>query len=192
MDAELNGNGVETVQDDRRERQMIERFGLLSSGEGRMGADAIDEVGNKYELKSATKQGVSTGRDVGIHTLQRYRTRYWIICQGINRRTGFEFQECRFLSPTMMEGWFSSIEERLQRDLDLLGRVLRDMVGLNYSEDEMNRLEYLVRRGYTLNNPKIPWRYVQDHGILIAGDPKKALRRLMSEHPLGQEPTASA
>jgi hypothetical protein len=99
----VNPEDLATVQDDTRERQMRELFGLLPSGQGRMGADAVDEHGNPFELKSATRIGVTTGRDLGIHTLQRYRTRYWIICKGIYRRTGFDIEECRFLSPAMLE-----------------------------------------------------------------------------------------
>ncbi len=33
---------IQTVQDAVRERLMRERFGLLDSGQGRMGADAVD------------------------------------------------------------------------------------------------------------------------------------------------------
>ena len=100
----LEEDAVQTIQDAARETLMRERFGLLESDEGRMGADAVDELGNRYELKSATRTGVTTGRDLGIHTPQRYRTRYWIICRGTNlRRAGFVVDECRFLSPSMLE-----------------------------------------------------------------------------------------
>jgi len=186
----IDDDVVQTIQDAARETLMRERFGLLESSEGRMGADAVDELGNRYELKSATRSGVTTGRDLGMHTLQRYRTRYWIICRGTNlRRAGFVVEECRFLSPSMLEGWFQQIERRLQSDLDLLERVLSIIRRRGFAEAEIERLSYLVHRGYTLNNPKIPWHYVETHGIRIEGDPKAHLRRLVSEHPLLPDPS---
>ena len=181
----LDEDLMQTVQDASREIQMRLRFGLLESGQGRMGADAIDEKGNQFELKSATREGVTTGRDLGIHTIQRYRTRYWIICRGSNRqRAGFVIDECRFLSPNMLEGWFQQIEARLKPDLDLLERVLGAMRTGQFANSEIDRLSYLVQRGYTLNNPKIPWRYIETYGVRIEGDPKAHVRRLVSEHPL--------
>jgi hypothetical protein len=185
----LDDDTVQTIQDAAREALMRERFGLFESNEGRMGADTVDELGNRYELKSATRTGVTTGRDLGMHTLQRYRTRYWIICRGTNlRRAGFVVDECRFLSPSMLEGWFQQIEARLRPDLELLERVLSVMRRRRFAEAEIERLSYLVHRGYTLNNPKIPWHYIESHGIRIEGDPKARLRRLVSEHPLHPGP----
>ena len=184
-----NDDELQVVQDSAREAQMRARFGLIDSGQGRMGADAVDEYGNSYELKSATRSGVTTGRDVGLHTIARYRTRYWIICRGVNRqRAGFVIEECRFLSPAMLEGWFQQIETRLKPDLDLLERVLAVLRTSNFDDQAIDRLSYLVHRGYTLNNPKIPWPYVATHGIRLEGDPKSHLRRLVSEHPLTQAP----
>ena len=165
------------------------RFGLLESGQGRMGADAIDEHGNQFELKSATRGGVTTGRDLGMHTLGRYRTRYWIICRGSNlQRAGFVIGECRFLSPAMLEGWFQQIEARLRPDLELLERALVVMRRDQFADAEIERLSYLVHRGSTLNNPKIPWHYIESHGVRIEGEPETHIRRLVSEHPLRPEP----
>ncbi len=171
---------------------MRDAFGLIASGQGRMGVDALDELGHGFELKSATKSGVTTGRDVGMHTLRRYRTRYWIICKGVNRRSGFEIDECYFLSPEMMEEWISTIERRLEPDLVLLQRVLSLMEQSNFAEEDINRLDYLVKRGSTLNNPKIQWHYVQSHGMKIEGNPKEALKRLVSQHPLDPAGVAAA
>lgn len=46
------------VQDAAREQLLRERFGLLASGEGRGGTDAIDEAGNPFELKTTTKNSI--------------------------------------------------------------------------------------------------------------------------------------
>jgi hypothetical protein len=185
----LDDDVVQTIQDAARETLMRERFGLLESNEGRMGADVVDELGNRYELKSATRTGVTTGRDLGLHTLRHYRTRYWIICRGTNlRRAGFVVDECRFLSPSMLEGWFQQIEARLRPDLELLERVISVMQNGEFTVAEIKRLSDLVHRGYTLNSPKIPWHYIETHGIRIEGDPKAHLRRLVSDHPLNPGP----
>jgi hypothetical protein len=75
-----------TVQDDVREEQIAQFCGLKRTGK-RAGADALDENENTYELKSATKSGVSTGRDIGLHTLAVYRSEYWIVAEGKNYKT---------------------------------------------------------------------------------------------------------
>ena len=174
------------VQDDVRERSMRGLFGLRESGEGRMGADVVDEFGNRYELKSATRSGVTTARDVGIHTINRWRTRYWVICRGRNTGEGFIIHECRFLAPSMMEGWLSGLEAVMRRDLDLLQRVIETIKDGNFTDEEIARLEYLVRRGYMINNPKIPWRYIEEYGqfLDISAHAPQSLRRLVERHPL--------
>tara|TARA_Y100000294_G_scaffold159874_1_gene163087 strand:- start:548 stop:766 length:219 start_codon:yes stop_codon:yes gene_type:complete len=54
------------IQDAVREEMMMEMFDLKDSGEGRIGADAIDCDGRRFELKSGTKKSVTTARDVGL------------------------------------------------------------------------------------------------------------------------------
>src|SRR5579859_442345 len=112
------------VQDAAREELMRNLFGLMPSGEGRSGADAIDEQGHPFELKSTTKDSVSTARDVGAHTLAKWRTRYWICAKGKNPRTGFALDEVYFLHPSFLKEWLTPMQKRFDSDLSLLDRVL--------------------------------------------------------------------
>lgn len=175
------------VQDAAREQQMRRRFGLRRSGEGRGGTDAVDDAGNAFELKSGTTNQITTGRDLGPHTLERYRTRYWLICKGINKPTGFEMQECLFATPTMMEWWISRISEKLAPDVSLLQKVLDIVRAAGMPANLIKRAEYLLRRGMTLNNPKINFNRAKAHGkpIDMSRDLPSQLRELVKTYPLG-------
>ncbi len=163
---------------------MRELFNLHPSGEGRMGADALDESNNPFELKSTTKNSVTTARDVGPHTLEKWRKRYWICAKGRNTPVGFIIDEVYFLAPSMMEEYISSIEARFEPDLELLGMALKLLKEEDVEDAKLMRLNYLVRRGLTLNNPKIPWHYVQSHGMKITSNHAKRLRQLVRKYPL--------
>lgn len=172
------------VQDSRREHAIRRLFGLQKSGQGRMGADAVDDSGNEYELKSTTKEGVSTARDVGPHTIEKWRKRYWLFAKGRNLGSGFEIEATYFLHPDDMEGWFQKLEKRFAQDLSLLRRAKPVLRQAGLSPQEIERLQYLVGRGLTLNNPKVPWDYVRRHGVLIKGDHVTTRRKLVQKRPL--------
>lgn len=66
------------IQDSERERELRELFALKDPELGSIGSDAIDEKGIEYELKSTTVSAVSTGRDVGLHTIREDRKKHRI------------------------------------------------------------------------------------------------------------------
>ena len=72
---------AEMFQDNRRETQIATLLGLVAS-ERRAGEDAVDSSGNAYELKSASNSQVTTGRDVGIHTIEKWRHTFWVVAAG--------------------------------------------------------------------------------------------------------------
>ena len=76
----------ETVQDQDRESKMIDILGLIGT-EQRMGHDAEDKAGNRYELKSTTKDKFGTGRDVSVEMIKKWRELYWIFATGPITRT---------------------------------------------------------------------------------------------------------
>lgn len=180
---------IAEVQDAAREEQMRQRFGLRRSGEGRGGTDAVDDAGNPFELKSGTTNQITTGRDLGPHTLDRYRTRYWLICKGINRSTGFEMQDCLFATPAMMDWWLSRISEKLAPDVTLLRKVLDILRAVRMPPKLIERAEYLFRRGMTLNNPKINFNSAKAHAksFDMSEDLASQLRELVKAHPLAGE-----
>ena len=179
------------VQDNRREDQMRTLFGLKKRvGAGRIDEDAIDEFGNPFELKSATKGGVSSARDVGPHTLEKWRKLYWIFAKGTNtKKEGFIIREVYFLSPTMLNEWIDQLESKnFGPDLKLLEEAKAALAKGNFVKAAIDRISYLVKRGLTLNNPHIPWWYIQSHGIKfdLDKDPRAQLRDFVKRHPLTQ------
>jgi hypothetical protein len=171
------------VQDAAREQMLRTLFGLVPAGEGRSGPDALDEAGHRFELKTTTKNSVSTARDVGPHTLEKWQERYWICARGRNLARGFEISEVYFLPPEALSNWLLPMRKQFESDLNLLKRASETLMQQNYTPAEIKRLSYLLRRGFTINNPHIPWKYIQAHGILITDNYAARLRQLMQQYP---------
>jgi hypothetical protein len=111
----------EAVQDDAREKQLRELYGLTKpQGAGRMGTDAVLEIPGygvvEFELKSATRQGVSTARDVGLDHLEKWRGRHWLV--GFFDARGISLVGCRYASPKHLEPWIVALEAKLKLDFD--------------------------------------------------------------------------
>jgi len=119
-------------------------------------ADARDERGNPYELKSATKGGVTTARDVGLHTIANWRTKYWILAAGENLATGFEMDALYIAHPEDLEPWFAGIEARLRDAWSICEEVVEAALNAGVSADRIEVVRAICRRGITINNPKIP------------------------------------
>jgi len=170
------------IQNQAREQQIALMFGLELSLR-RLGPDAQDENGNPYELKSTTKGGIGTGRDVSIQMLQEWRRRYWVVGKGVNLVSGFRFDEIYFLSPEMVKGRLNEIEEKIRPDLELCDEVVERLQD-HFSDEQLERVSYLMSRGATLNNPKISWKYIQQNGVKIEGNYANRLRELVKQHPL--------
>jgi hypothetical protein len=170
------------IQNQVRELQLAALFGLIPTRR-RLGVDAHDEHGNEYELKSTTKGGVGTGRDVSIAMLEAWQRRYWIVGKGKNLRSGFVFDELYFLAPAMICDRLTEIADKIKPDLELRDLVVPLLKG-RLTETQLERLHYLISRGATLNNPKISWKYIQTKGIKIEGNPRERLRRLIRQYPL--------
>jgi hypothetical protein len=167
------------VQDDVRERKLIELFGLVSGDGNRIGVDAFDTFGNPFELKTTSKKSVSTARDLGIDHLDKWSKRYWIIAT-FDAATS-DFERFFFLAPEHMRGWYDKIRARLKRDHDLSALALNDS---RLPPDAKKRLAYLLHRGALLNDPNIPWAYVESHGIEINCNHKGQLQALVGLYPL--------
>jgi hypothetical protein len=149
-----------------------------------MGADALDDQGNEFELKSAGGKSVTTARDVGPHTIKKWQRRYWIIARGPNLRAGFRIDQIYILHPKDLAGWFRKLRARFGSDQALLSQAKRCLKNADLPKKSMNRLEYLVLRGMTLNNPKIPWDYVRLHGKDVTKNPRKSIGDFVRTHPI--------
>jgi hypothetical protein len=149
----------------------------------RRGSDAHDNAGNAYELKSTTVGSVGTARDVSLEMLRDWRARYWIVAKGENLENGFRIDEIYFLSPKMMEERFTEIERKIRPDLELRDKVV-DLLRDPLDSKALGRVTYLMTRGASLNNPKISWGYIQNHGVKIEGNYVERLRELVQQYPL--------
>ncbi len=188
-----------TVQDDVREQQIALHCGLTRTGK-RAGADAFDENGNPYELKSATKSGITTGRDIGVHTIAVYRKEYWVIAEGTNYQAAsglkrFEIRSLYIAHPKDLESWFARIESRIKEELEICETVLAaaQESGVDARKIEFCRTKLI--RGVTLNNPKIPMQLVKQNATsLDPNNPQIAseqLKQFVRNNPL-PEPQSDA
>ena len=136
------------VQDDSREAILVRLLDLKQS-DRRIGPDATDKHGNEFELKTTTKQSLSTARDIGRSYLARMRTQYLIAARG--RQTDYEFaiDDLYFLHPNDLEGWIQNYEARLQRDWDVVDRAHRALKALGACVNTLTRLLAIGERGIT-------------------------------------------
>lgn len=178
-----------TVQDNQREKDLAMMFDLIRS-KSRIGVDAYDQNGNPFELKTTSKGGVPTARDVGPHTLLEWTSKYWIIARGKNLSTGFRIDRVFFMAPSHLEGWVNTLREKFARDIAINEKTCAAVQGL-LSDDEMARLRYILKRGILLNDPNIPWGYIEKNGVEITSDHAKRLAELVAAHPLDQTSKAA-
>lgn len=178
------------VQDGQREKDLAALFGL-TRGNSRIGVDAHDRHGNPFELKTTSKGGVSTARDVGPHTLAKWSSRYWLIARGKNFATGFRFERVFFMAPQHLAGWIDTLRARFASDAAIIDKARAPLTG-TLSPEEMERVQYIFKRGILLNDPNIPWRYVESNGIEILADHAERLSELVEQFPLSDVTPNSA
>jgi hypothetical protein len=166
-------------QDRDREDALRKLFDLEQANQNRTGPDAIDEAGRFYELKSTTRDRVSTARDVGPEHLKKWRKLNWIIGRGQYAGKTFAFEKTYVLTPVQMEPWFSLIEAKITQDDALFSRALNVLEANGFTPAECDRIRRAFRRGVLLNDPKIPWGYIQTHGVEIGGNHARKLREVL-------------
>jgi hypothetical protein len=157
-------------------------FELEQANHNRTGPDAVDGKGRLYELKSTTRDRVSSARDVGLDHLRKWRQLNWIFGRGNYEGRAFKFEEIYLLTPAQMEPWFEIIEEKITEDDALFARILRVLKKEGFTVAERERVQRAFRRGVLLNDPKIRWTYVQTHGVRIERNHAKELRELLSRN----------
>ncbi len=124
-----------TVQDDERERELVRMFNLhWDSSHQRGGVDAnlnIEVDGRPYllevEVKSSTKDSVSTARDVGMEHIQKWRRKLFVIGFYSRERGRPELKRCLCLTPIDMEPWISQIETKISLDFALAATASRKL-----------------------------------------------------------------
>lgn len=110
------------VQDDSREEFVRQLLGLTKPEDsGRSGTDAVLSLkGNRvveFELKSATRGGVTTVRDFGPDHIRKWRGKHWLF--GFFDRDGQTLTSCLYATPRQMEPWIREKEEYIRLDFEL-------------------------------------------------------------------------
>jgi hypothetical protein len=119
------------VQDDAREQELVREFNLhWDPDHQRAGVDAtldINVSGRTFridvEVKSTTRKGVSTARDVGIDHIQRWRRMFFVIGTYEKRGHRLALQHSLCLTPLDLEPWIAGIESYIAPDYQLAQRA---------------------------------------------------------------------
>lgn len=113
------------IQDDVRENQQIELFGLTKpKGAGRSGVDAILELESQtiaFELKTTINGSVTTVRDFGYDHIKKWENKHWLISK--YSRDGQTLEYSLYGSPQKMSKWITSKKEYIKPDVDLANIV---------------------------------------------------------------------
>ncbi|WP_044210209.1 hypothetical protein [Coleofasciculus chthonoplastes] len=121
-----------TVQDDRRENELITLFQLQKPAKAtRSGTDAVLYFNERYipfELKSTTSSSVTTVRDFGLTHIQKWQDKHWLF--GFYNKNGTALNYCLYGSPQAMEKWISEKEAYILADYKL-AQLAPELLTLN-------------------------------------------------------------
>lgn len=123
------------VQDDERERELVRMFNLeWDPSHQRAGVDAElflsiggENLRFEVEVKSTTGNTVSTARDVGMEHIKRWRRMMFVIGFYSREARRPELQKCLCLTPSDMEPWIASIENKILVDFKLADRAAKNL-----------------------------------------------------------------
>ena len=184
---------MRTTQDDARENEQIEKFGLTpkKGRSNKYNPDAILTIGDfdfEVELKTSdiVKKQVSTARGVTINKINNWRNvPVWIFSQyeKPNRLTNEDY----VLFPEQMEEFYQKIENKIYSGS-------KKLIGLNewheareiliqgqVDNNLLEKLDYAMsHKGVALNDPKIRWSYITENGFKIKS--KEDLIDLVKKH----------
>ncbi len=136
------------AQDDARERQMLSLFNLERPPDHqRGGIDAVLELEGRgvpsalqgqvvpFELKSSTKGNAdfSTGRDIGLHTINRWRGLHWLFA--VYDSAGDEHpSRCYYGSPARMAPMFDTMAAYIEHDVKL-GELVPELITVSTAQE---------------------------------------------------------
>ena len=182
-----NENLKGKVQDDSRENEMRQIFGLMENG-GRIDADAKDEYNHLYELKSTSKSGVSTARDFSFQHIEKGKALYWVFGKGRNiiknGNKKFIFDEFWFCTgDSMLKPFWDKWEKTLKERKKLVDKALKE---LDWNKEDKEKFKTFCYRGIKQNDPNIPFKsIIKEYGQQIdMTRPREHLRELVEKYPL--------
>ena len=148
-----------TVQDDKRESELIDLFELEKPpNASRSGTDAILYLDGReipFELKSTTKSSVTTVRDFGSEHIRKWQGKHWLF--GFYYRGGTKLKYCLYASPQAMAPWIRDKEAYISSDYRL-AKLVPNMITMPVLHDILGRKDaysledarYLQKRQYTM------------------------------------------
>lgn len=178
----LRFGNTKIVQDNIREVEMIELFGLIK-GDSREGVDATCGIGSQFELKSYSKPSVSTARDLGYKHLSKWASRYWLFGRFTNHDEGHRWHSFHFMAPNHMNAWFEKVRSKLDESHALIEQIAKALEP-QFDSCIIDDVRKLMADGALLNDPNISAKYVRENGIEITGNFKDRINELVSEFPI--------
>lgn len=159
------------VQDSHRESKLIRMLGL-NPVEGRLGADACDDFNNNFELKTTSKDGVSTARDFHQGTIDKYSKLYWIIgaFDPHDQHSDAAFKDLFFLAPCHLMQWYEKMSFKLNRWTSICNMTRTVCQNADFDNTDFKELNSILIRGAKMNDPNIPMSYVRQYGIKMSDD----------------------
>lgn len=141
------------VQDDARENEMRELFGLVQPNDhSRGGTDAIlvlDDQEIPFELKSTSRGSVTTVRDFGMDHVEKWQGKHWLI--GVYDRSGEILQYSLYGSPQAMASWIDGKRKYISTDYNI-ANVINKALGLSEMYEAIGQKElYTLADAQTLH-----------------------------------------
>ncbi|PST48886.1 hypothetical protein COO72_05090 [Bifidobacterium callitrichos] len=164
---------VMVIQDDSRERQMIDRFNLfVPKDHSRGDIDAFLELDGTeipFELKSTTSDTFVSARDFGPNHIKKYRDKkmHWLF--GFYSTSETQADYFVYCSPSDMEPWYEQIEAIISRDA-ALADILPNKVNQTIMRSIMgNRIVYTYKDAKDLLKNQLKKQEYLDHMDLDKG-----------------------
>lgn len=187
---------MSTTQDDKREKEQINIFGLTSTS-GRSNKyihDADIEVDGKtfnIELKTSdlARGQVSTCRSFNLKKVRQYKQVWWVFSQYEKTQAGNSLTGTHYLAHGVdLREWFDKQEAKILSGTKTYAGLgdwydCKSLVENLLPAETIEKLEETFRKkGCALNDPKIPWSEVERCGVKIdPSAPAEHLRQLLSE-----------
>lgn len=112
-----------SVQDDVRENELIQLFGLRKADMSRIGVDAVLDHPTAgeipFELKSTTTGSVTTVRDFGPDHIKKWNGKHWLIGVYEKGVANPQMRYATYSSPSQMAHWIETKRLYIQPDFDL-------------------------------------------------------------------------
>ncbi len=161
----------EYKHDEADERMVRKHFGLMKYSDNPTAAfDAIHKSGDNLEIKMPGDnlgKGVSTSRNCNMgHTDDKWLTTHWLIGLGKKTKT-IESGMIYYLNPMAIRPW---VEEQHRKLLYLQSIIDHIIEHVTFPNHMLSGWRLIRARGVTLNDPKIPFTFIKQNGIIVRSE----------------------